>query len=201
MIHSDFQNMNLSQNIVIVKRHLDINDCVGAAILSNKSSWIDQLICVYSGQGASCVAIMKAIQQASAGLKVQSYTQQEIDMATVMFQTCSWKLVYTANHGLGLPSINTIWCKVQITHLLPSLRLPTSHDLWHNITKVCGKSQGVLPLCEHSLLIDEIGAEEHPIFIKQLNSVGGLCWEHTKGINLCMTNVPALHKGSLWANC
>jgi len=30
------------------------------------------------------------------------------------------------------------------------------------------------------------------VFIKLLNSVGGLCREHTKGMNLCMTNVPGL---------
>jgi hypothetical protein len=185
--------MNLSRNIVVAKRHLDIDDRFVAAILSNKSSRVDQLIHVYTRQGASRVAITKAIQQASAGLlKVRSYTQQEIDMVTVMFQTGGWKLVYAANHGLGLPSINTIRSKAQITHLLPSLGLPTPHELWHNITEVCGKSCVPLPLCGHSLLIDEIAAEERPVFIKWLNSVGGLCQEHTKGIDLRMMNVPAL---------
>jgi hypothetical protein len=41
-------------------------------------------------------------------------------------------------------------------------------------------------------LIDEISVEECPVFIKWINSVGGLCREHTKGLDLRMTNVPGL---------
>ena len=109
-----------------------------------------------------------------------------------MFRTGGRKLVYAANHGLGLPSINTIRSKAQITHLLPSLGLPTPFELFHNITEVFGKSHIPLPLCGHSLLIDEIAAEERPVFIKWLNCVGGLCREHTKGMDLRMTSVPGL---------
>jgi hypothetical protein len=43
-----------------------------------------------------------------------------------------------------------------------------------------------------SLLIDEISAEEHPVFIKCLNSIGGLYQENTKGMDLHMTSVPGL---------
>jgi hypothetical protein len=38
-----------------------------------------------------------------------------------------------------------------------------------------------LPFYGHSILVDEIAAEELRIFVKSLNSVGGLCREHTKG--------------------
>jgi hypothetical protein len=113
-------------------------------------------------------------------LKVQSYTEDEIDMATVMFRTGGRKLVYTANHGLGFPSVNTICSKAQITHLLPSLGLPTMRELLHNITEVFGRSRIPMPICGHSLMLDEITLEEWPVFIKWLNSIGGLCREHTK---------------------
>ncbi|KIM81608.1 hypothetical protein PILCRDRAFT_8649 [Piloderma croceum F 1598] len=170
-------NINLSRNLTVAKKHLDIDDRFVSAILSNKSSRVDQLMCIYTSQGASRSAITEAIQKASASLlKVRSYTKQEIDMATVLFRTGGRKLVYAANHGLGLPSVNTIRAKAQVTHLLPSLGLPTPYELWHNIT----------------ILIDEIALEERPVFIKWLNSVGGLCREHTKGMNLCITNDPGL---------
>ena len=113
------QNINLTRNLAVAKKHLDIDDRFVAAILSNKSSRVDHLIQVYTGQGASRSAkgasrsaITEAIQKASAGLlKVRSYTQQEVNMAMVMFRTGGRKLVYAANHGLGLPSINTIRSK------------------------------------------------------------------------------------------
>jgi hypothetical protein len=47
------QNINLSRNFAVAKKHLEINDRFVAAILSNKSSRVDQLIRVYTGQGAS----------------------------------------------------------------------------------------------------------------------------------------------------
>lgn len=49
-----------------------------------------------------------------------------------------------------------------------------------------------LPLCGHSILIDEIAIEERPVFVKWLNTVGGLCREHTKFVDLRMTNIPGL---------
>jgi len=49
-----------------------------------------------------------------------------------------------------------------------------------------------MPICGHSLMIDEIALEEWPIFIQWLNSMGGLCQEHTKGISLHMTNISVL---------
>jgi len=162
--------------LAVAKKHLDIDDRFVAAILSNMSSQVDQLIRVYTGQGASRSAITEAIQKASVGLlKVRNYTQEEVDMATVMFRTGGPTLVYAANHGLGLPSINTIRSKAYITHLLPSLGLPSPRELWHNITEVFGRSHISLPLRGHSIFIDEIAVEERPVFIKWLNSVAGLC--------------------------
>jgi hypothetical protein len=187
------QNINLSRNYGVAKKHLEIDDRFVAAILSNQSSRVDQLVRFYTNRGASRSAITEAIRDASAGLlKVQSYTKNEFDMATIMFRTGGRKLLYAANHGLGLPSVNTIRAKAQITHLLPSLGLPTLHELLHNITEVFGKSHIPMPLCGHSILIDEIAAEERPVFIKWLNSIGGLCREHTKGLDLRITSVPGL---------
>jgi hypothetical protein len=88
--------------------------------------------------------------------------------------------------------MNMIRLKAQITHLLPSLGLPTYRELSHNISEIFGKSRIPLPLCGHSILIDEIATEERPVFIKWLNSVGGFCCEHTKGLNLHITNVSGL---------
>ena len=175
----------MSRNYGVAKKNLEIDDRFVAAILSNQSSQVDQLVRVYTDQGASRSAITQAIHKASAGLlKIRSYTQQEFDMATIMFRTGSRKLVYAANHGLGLPSMTRIRSKAQITHLLPSLGLPTLCELYHNITEVFGKSHIPMPLCGHSILIDEIAIKERLVFIKWLNSVGGLCREHTEGLDL-----------------
>ena len=126
--------MNLSRDYTAAKEQLNIDDRFVAGILANDSPRVDQLIRVYTNRGASRAAITTAIQKATAGLlKVRSYTKDEIDMATVLFRTGGRKLVYAANHGLGLPSINTIRSKYQITHLLPSLGLPTVYELFHNI--------------------------------------------------------------------
>lgn len=190
-----FQNLNLSRKFGTAKKHLEIDDRFVSAILSNQSARVDQLIRVYTHQGASRSAITQAIQDASASLlKLRSYTQNEYDMAMIMFRTGGRKLVYAANHALGLPSMTAIRTRAHITHLLPSLGLPTCRELFHNITEVFGKTRVTMPLCGHSILIDEIAAEERPVFFKWLNSVGGLCREHTKGLDLKITNVPGLHK-------
>jgi hypothetical protein len=51
-----------------------------------------------------------------------------------------------------------------------------------------------MPICGHGLMLDEleIALGEHPVFLKWLNSVGGLCREHTIGLSDLMSNVPAL---------
>ena len=181
--------MNLSHDYTIAKKQLNIDD----PFVGNDSPRVDHLIRVYTSQGASRAAITTAIQKATAGLlKVWSYTEDEIDMATVMFCTGEQKLVYAANHSLGLPSVNTICSKAQITHLLPSSGLPTMCELLHNITEVFGKSRIPMPICGHSLMLDEIALKEWPVFIKWLNSIGGLCQEHMKTQSLLMMSVPGL---------
>ena len=66
---------------------------------------LNQLIRVYTHQGAS----RSAITQASASLwNLRSYTHNEYDMAMIMFRTGGRKLVYAANHALGLPSMAAI---------------------------------------------------------------------------------------------
>jgi hypothetical protein len=64
----DHQNINLSRNNRVAKKRLKIDDRFMSAILSNQSSRVDQLIRVYTNQGASRSAITKAIHDASAGL-------------------------------------------------------------------------------------------------------------------------------------
>jgi hypothetical protein len=137
---------------------------------------------------------MEVIQKASAGLlKVYNYTQSEIDMATVLLRTDGGKLLFTANHGAGSPSMDTVWSRAQITHLLPSLHLLSFTELFHNITELFWKNHIALPFCEHGVLIDEIAIKERPTFIKWLNSIGGLCYDHTALLDLQITNIPGLH--------
>ena len=98
----------------MAKRRLEVDNHFVAAILSNKSARVDQLIRVYSNRGASQIAITEVIQKASAGLlKVYSYTQSEIEMATILLRTGGRKLLYAANHGFGLPNI----CVINHIHL------------------------------------------------------------------------------------
>jgi hypothetical protein len=94
-------------------------------------------------------------------------------MVTALLQTGGRKLLF-ANHGLNLPSIPTVRSRSQITHLLPSLHLPTSLELFHNITE--------------RVLIDEIALEERPTFVKWLNSIGGLCRGDTSQVDLSIMN-------------
>ena len=95
--------MNLSSNYTVAKKHLDIDNHFVAVILVNQ---VDQLIWVYTSQGGGHSTITMAIQKTMAGLlKVKSFTLQEIGMVTIMFHTGGQKLVYAANHGLGLPMI------------------------------------------------------------------------------------------------
>jgi hypothetical protein len=54
------QNINLGRNYSVAKKHLEIDDRFVSAILSNKSSRVDQLIRVYTGQGASRATITTA---------------------------------------------------------------------------------------------------------------------------------------------
>jgi hypothetical protein len=185
--------LNLNRDLSVARRRIEVDNRFTDAILSNSSARVDQLIRVYSNRKVSRSAITDAILKASAGLlKVYSYTQSEIDMATVLLRTGGRKLLFAANHGLNLPSIHTVRSRSQITHLLPSLHLPTSLELFHNITEVFGKTRIPSLQCGHSVLIDEIALEERPTFIKWLNSIGGLCREDTSQVDLRITNVPGL---------
>lgn len=186
------QNLNLQRNLGTANHHREIDNRFAEAIRTNSSTKVDHLVRVYSKRGASRSAIIDAITRASAGkLKVKSFSDSDVDMATLLFRLGGRKLVYAANKHLGLPSSTTVRSRGEITTLLPSVCGPNLASILHNISEVFGKSHIELEHCGHSVQIDEIASEERPVYIKWLGSISGLC-NCVKGLDLKVTSIAAM---------
>jgi len=156
---------------------------------------MDQLVHTYHSKGVSRKVIAQKIVEAGAGLlRVCSYSDKEMDMATAIFRTGGRRLVYATHKGLNLPSINTIRSRTDITHLQPSVGTITHAEIHHNISEVFGKDHPAIPRCGHSIMTDEINLDERAVYLKFCQSVGGLCREHSKDHNLQINDYEAMEQ-------
>jgi len=148
MIHRVSIYLKISQSLRII---LTLMIVLWLPFFLTRVSRVDQLICIYTGQGASHSASQRPFVKLVLVFSMFTATPNR---KSIWQQCCFGRAgenLYMRNHGLGLPSINTIQAKAQITHLLPSLRLPTPYELWHTLHKFFGRSHIVLPLCGHSI--------------------------------------------------
>lgn len=144
--------------------------------------------------GNSVSTITGTITRAVEGVyRVRGFNAFDHDLSLLVYRLGGLSLLYAVSKALGLPSISAVKRNAPITKIMPSVGRVTSSNILHNITAVFGSdSLGSAPRCGWSLMIDEISVDERACWIKSMNSVGGLCREHSKNIDLTIPDIDSL---------
>lgn len=104
-------------------------------------------------------------------------------------------LLFAMSRAIGLPTFTTMREALEKVWLVPRIGLVKRNDILANIeTFYPANVPGPAQKCGHTLMFDEISLEERPCYMKWANSVGGLCREHSKYIDLRITDKKALDK-------
>lgn len=104
-------------------------------------------------------------------------------MARLCLRLGGPKLLYALHKYTRVPSLSTTKRHADRVHVLPSLSTPVDTEISHNIRSVA-QHFPARSRRGHSLQIDEVSLEERCRYFKGTSSVGGLCREHVKGLDI-----------------
>jgi hypothetical protein len=104
---------------------------------------LGRLIAVSLQAGRGLREIMRRIQLARDGLySVKSYSQNDMDIASMFLIFGGPKLVFAMSKSLKLPSLRTIQSKSNRPRIFPSIGCPTENEIDTNINCLFGLEAG-----------------------------------------------------------
>ncbi|KAG9083746.1 hypothetical protein FS749_005764 [Ceratobasidium sp. UAMH 11750] len=139
--------------------------------------------------GAGVETIIDRIVKAQKGLySPKNYSQKSFDLVALVLRIGGPRLAFAVAKALHLPSISTVREQLDLPRLLPSIGFPTSAEISANIESFFGSNSSISRPCTQagwSLMIDELAQETRLRYHKSLDSVVGICREHSDNGALC----------------
>jgi len=162
------------------------------ALASGNYARIDMIARTGLANGNSVSTVTNTITRAVEGLyRARGFNAYDQDLALLVYCLGGLSLLYAVSKALGLPSISSVKRNAPVTKIMPSVGHVTSSVILRNMHAVLGEDDPG-PKCGWSLMIDEISVDERACWMKCLNSVGGLCREHSQHIDLTINNIDSL---------
>ncbi|KAF8324358.1 uncharacterized protein EI90DRAFT_3146928 [Cantharellus anzutake] len=168
--------------------------------LGRKTRAIDEhkrlLMIVSSGdvKQADAVIIMELFMKAAKKVyAARSFTEQEMELGLLFLRLGGTQLASIAHNALGTPAVTTLRHNRPTEPLRVSTRLPTAHELHHNlsVSQVAGTFGSGDHIEQHNdilgayiLMFDEIKIEEVSRYDPSTNNIVGVCHEHSSGFAL-----------------
>ncbi|KAI0067932.1 hypothetical protein BV25DRAFT_1911795 [Artomyces pyxidatus] len=182
--------LNLARRVASVMRKLDDHRRFLMAVATGDVPRLQQLVKQGLKNHASIPAIIHKIEEACSGVyNARGYNATDFDMALMVLRLGGRKLLYALNHHIALPSLRALRRAHIFIKLMPSVGTPSVGEILFNIRSIFGpKVSGLDPVRPYrsgmSVLWDEVNEENAACYIEHLDSVGGLCREHSCHVNL-----------------
>lgn len=180
------------------------------AVAENKVPRIQQLLQQGVKTGASVSKIIGKLEASLCGVyQARGYSTDDYDIALLVLRLGGRKLLYAMSKHIAIPSIRTLRRHSVFTKLAPSLGAPSLDNIIHNINALIASRPSandsnlgrpfISGVC---IQWDEISIEEVADWFPELDAVGGLCREHSAGIDTTLSTFDhalsiarALHEG------
>ncbi|KAI0069219.1 hypothetical protein BV25DRAFT_1874832 [Artomyces pyxidatus] len=183
--------LNLARKVANLVRKLDDHRRFLMAVSTSDIPRLQQLVRQGIKANASVSSIVGKIESAMVGVyHARGYTGTDLDIALMVLRLGGRKLLYAMNHYISIPSIRALRRAHVFVKLMPSVGLPTTGEIVFNITslfhpKFKEPMAGERPFHSGmSILWDEVNEENAACYIEHIDSVGGLCREHSSHVNL-----------------
>ncbi|KAF8066854.1 hypothetical protein FPV67DRAFT_1562398 [Lyophyllum atratum] len=112
------------------------------------------------------------------------------------------KLLYALNRHISIPSIRALHRANIFTQLMPSIGAPKIEDVLFNIRSIFSPKVAALNKARPfhsgmSIFWDEVNEEDAACYFPHLDSVGGLCREHSHAVDHAVSIARALVDGTV----
>jgi hypothetical protein len=153
---------------------------------SNDVAGLRRLLAAALRRGASAQTICGLLERAISGLYRPrgGFTQHEFDVSFLVKSLGGPRLLYALQQSHGLASWRTVHRHVKIPKLMPSIGVPSSEEISHNIQSFYDPS--VKPhakatqagLTGNVAMFDGIALDTRCQYCPERDSILGLCREH-----------------------
>ncbi|KIK91424.1 hypothetical protein PAXRUDRAFT_34947 [Paxillus rubicundulus Ve08.2h10] len=124
------------------------------------------------------------------------HSSEANDLALLIYHLGGANLLYALNQRLHIPSLRTLCNKTCFVKLTPTISHITVNTIKENLQTIMLATRmntgSTVTRCRGvSLMIDETAQEEAAVFMPKSNSVAGLCWTHSHGVNTSLNTYQA----------
>ncbi|RDB24483.1 hypothetical protein Hypma_008516 [Hypsizygus marmoreus] len=182
--------LSLGRKCVSFLRKLGDHSRFLMAISTGDIPRLNQLVKQGLKDGAGISAIIRKVESALAGAyHARGYGETDLDIALMVLRLGGRRLLYALNHKFSVPSLRALRRARVMTRLMPSIGSPKTADILFNIRalfnpKLEGLNKDRPFRTGMSVFWDEINMEEVACYFPHLDSVGGLCREHSDAVNV-----------------
>ncbi|KAH9951507.1 hypothetical protein B0H21DRAFT_681162, partial [Amylocystis lapponica] len=162
------------------------------AVATGNVPRFQQLVRQGLNERVSVSQLVSRLSETVAGLyQCRSYDQSDLDVLLLVLRLGGQKLLYAMSQHIALPSIRALRHRGKFMRLMPSLGVPTSEEIKFNLSELFGHQPTPRTPENHGLDVfwDEINEEDVACYFPHLDSVGGLCREHSCHVNTRLTTL------------
>ena len=144
-------------------------------------------------------------ERAAAGVYAPRghYTEREIDLAFLSKGIGGTRLLFALCKAYGMAARSTLAKVRKIPRVLPSLGIPTEHEVAFNINAMFNPDVKPVPSKTVSgrlpglvLQVDGVALEERCRYLRESRSIIGVCREHSVGLGLQVKDVDSIRRVS-----
>ncbi|KAK7434628.1 hypothetical protein VKT23_020094 [Stygiomarasmius scandens] len=190
------KSLNAGRRLATAAKNLSEHKAFIMALADCDVPRLDALIGACLRSNASVRAMSLKLGQAMERLySPKGFTSKDMDISLVIMRMGGRPLLHTCNYVLKVPSVTTLFKNMSFVRVMTSIGGIDKESVRWNINEVFLKNrQPDAPRRGMSIAIDETALNEQAVYYRHSNSVGGLCWLHTRPEDLVLHSYKTAEK-------
>ncbi|KAI1781848.1 hypothetical protein LXA43DRAFT_958147 [Ganoderma leucocontextum] len=188
-----------------LRRRLSDHQRLIKLIASREYARLSRILNISIAHGLGAPGIARQLERAAAGVYTPRghYTEREMDLAFLSKSIGGSRLLFALCKAYGMAARSTLAKVRKIPRVLPSVGIPTEHEVALNISAMFDPAVKPVPPVTATgrlpglvLQVDGVALEERCRYLRESRSVIGVCREHSIGLGLQVKDVESIRRVS-----
>ncbi|KAI1781589.1 hypothetical protein LXA43DRAFT_1070016 [Ganoderma leucocontextum] len=195
------KKLNFERRTSSLRRRLTDHQRLTKLIASHEYVRLTRILNISLTHGLGAPGIARQLEKAAAGVYTPRghYTEREMDLAFLSKSIGGPRLLHALCKAYGMAARSTLSKARKIPRVLPSIGVPTEHEVSLNISAMFDPTVKPVPpptatgqLPGMVLQVDGVAMEERCRYLRESRSIVGVCREHSVGIGMEVKDVESI---------